>query len=228
MHSHYFDSTFTSDAHYTITQEVANKQLTLHSTAGVFSAQKFDQGTCILLNTMYAYEHNYTTQGGRRLDLCTGYGLVGARRLMDTPTHQRSIHGVEINTRALACAQHNRNNIHKLTSKQNNSSKGEKTNDINQTYALHHEDAHTRTQTHTYYYDVIAVNPPFACGKQRCQKLLSLAIQSLTPQGSLRAVLPTRRGAKSYERHLQQTHLHHRTALIHKEKGYRVYRITPQ
>lgn len=177
MHTHYFDNNFHSDTRYTLQGSIANKDMPLQSTAGVFSAKQFDTGTCILLESMYAHTDIHK-QGGRRLDLCSGYGIVGARRLMDSPEHKRYIHGVEINDRAVACAQKNRENANHTDQ---------------QEYELHTTDAQTRLQTHTHYYDLIAVNPPFACGKKRCQQLLSHSLQSLTPEGSIRIVLATRR-----------------------------------
>lgn len=71
--SHYFTNDFVSDQEYQIHFEMRNKAFTLASHAGVFSKDKLDTGTRILLETVLDHEIEIHDC----LDLGCGIGPVG-------------------------------------------------------------------------------------------------------------------------------------------------------
>ena len=105
--SHYFENDASVvDAPCVVHFELKNKEFSLQSNAGVFSKDKLDTGTRILLETILKYEKNPISV----LDLGCGIGPVGVVLSTFWDTEMTMI---DVNERAVQLARCNMENIHK-------------------------------------------------------------------------------------------------------------------
>lgn len=180
-----------------IEEVIRGVPLKLMTDAGVFSRERVDKGTRILLESLPLPE------GGPILDLGCGYGPIGitlAKLLPDATVYMS-----DPNRRAVDLARKNaeRNgaaNVQVL--------EGEG-------YTPLPEEVRFRA---------IVTNPPFRAGKKVVYALVSEATTRLLPRGSFTCVAQTKQGAKSLRAHLEAVFGNVRE--VDKKGGYRVLHAT--
>lgn len=135
---------------------------------GVFSKDRLDTGTSVLLNTIKDLD-----LGTKILDLGCGYGVIGI--ILKKYYPKLNVDLVDINERALGLAKDNA----KLNDVLVNIFKSNGLESINNTY------------------DSIITNPPIRCGKKVIYQFFSDSYNHLINGGSLYIVIRKNHGAKS-------------------------------
>lgn len=152
-----------------------NKEFTMYSDNGVFSKDKFDFGTRVLLENIDI--HNIC---GKVLDLGCGTGVVGV--ILGTFNKNISIDMVDVNERAIELANENI----KLNNLNNNIFLSNVYSNINDKY------------------DYIITNPPIRAGKEVVRKFLHGAKEYLNDNGHLYFVMRKDHGVKSMIKELEE------------------------
>ena len=138
--------------------ELPSGKLRLRSLPGVFSANKLDEGTRLLL------QHLQIPSGARVLDLGCGYGVIGIQAARTSAAH---VDMVDNNLYAVAATQEN---IHLAG--------------LNNAQAFPSDALEAVRDRH---YTLIATNPPFHSGKeveyQITQAFIQQSTQALEPDG---------------------------------------------
>lgn len=166
--SHYYlnDPNLKSDKRI-ITYEYYGKELKFYSDLGVFSKNKIDRGTDILLNTL-------ELEGKKILDLGCGIGAIGVA--LASRNKMLDVISTDVNERALALAKEN----YEL-------------NDI-KNYCVFKSDGYENIKGS---FDLIVLNPPIRAGKQIVDKLVLGAINYLNPNCYIWIVIRKSQGAPS-------------------------------
>lgn len=146
---------------------INNLHLKLYTDAGVFSKNKVDYGSEVLIKSLPALSGNV-------LDLGCGYGVIGISIAGLNPSTQVTM--VDINQRAVETAQRNieRNQIKNAI-----------------TYV---SDGFEEVSD---CYSSIVSNPPIRAGKNVIYPLFEQCLEYLLPSGSLYLVIQKKQGAKS-------------------------------
>ena len=177
-----------------IAAELRGERFAFLTDAGVFSPDRIDRGTTLLI------QHMELPERGRILDWGAGYGPIGlvAARL------RPKCHVVlaEINERAVELL---RDNV--------------KLNRVSNTYVLA-GDAFDYMPDLTF--DVILTNPPLRAGKQTVFRLIEECARSLRPGGSFWLVGQRKQGVLSIARKMAECFAQVET--VAKKAGYRVLR----
>ena len=182
-----------------ITVTLRGKELRLKTDAGVFSRDRLDLGTKILVESL-------DLNGVRApLDLGCGYGPIGLAVAQELPAVQ--VYMSDLNRRATELAAENAalNGLNNVVIKQ-----GDGFQPWQDLYAF------------GFCFDLVAINPPLRAGKETVLRLFTEARDYLSPTGQLWAVIRTSQGAKTYLRELQKIFPAAETASI--KSGYRVLR----
>lgn len=182
-----------------ITAILRGKELHFKTDAGVFSRDRLDLGTKVLVESL-------DLAGVRApLDLGCGYGPIGLAVAAELPGVQ--VYMSDLNRRAVELAAENaaRNGIKNVVIKQ-----GDGFQPWRDLCAS------------GLRFDLVAINPPLRAGKETVLRLFAEAREYLTPAGQLWAVIRTSQGAKTYLRELQSLFPAAETAAI--KSGYRVLR----
>lgn len=172
---HYFtEQPQARSAPHQVKMRVRGLVLTLWTDRGVFSHEKLDRGTKILAQTLEL------PPNAQVLDWGAGYGILGFVAALTCPTCHVTL--VEINERAAALAERNRaelklDNVEVITGAA--------------------PEALGDSQ-----FDVIISNPPFAAGRPAVEALIDDASRRLRPGGEIWLVIPTNKGAKTFQRFL--------------------------
>ena len=168
-------------------------QLKMLTDAGVFSKNRLDTGTKILIKALPLNSDLH-----KILDLGCGYGPIGLIIAKLLP--QATVYMSDINERAVELAIQNaeRNGITNVMIKA-----GEGFNPFTD-----------------QKFDFIVTNPPIRAGKQIIYPLVEQAFQVLQTKGWLVAVIMTKQGAKSLERKMAE--VFGNVSEWQKESGYRV------
>ncbi|TDQ50714.1 class I SAM-dependent methyltransferase [Actinorugispora endophytica] len=196
MTSHYFNPDPTTPSHTTtINLVLPDLHLRLKTDRGVFSPDKIDLGTRILLETVPP-----PPQHGTLLDIGCGYGPIALTMAKRAP--HATVHGVDVNNRALDLARHNA-----------------RTNDITNTH-FHH----TPPDTPTGPFHAIWSNPPIRIGKTALHTLLTTWLTQLAPGAHAHLVVQKHLGADTLHRWLDTTI--HPTERVSSRAGYRILRTT--
>lgn len=153
-----------------------NQSLELYTDNGLFSKDKFDYGSKLLLEIITQKELS-----GKILDLGCGYGVIGI--IIATTFPQITVDMVDITDRALKIAKENINN---LNIKNANVFKSNIYENINSKY------------------DYIITNPPIRAGKETIRKFLIDAKNYLTETGELWFVMRKDHGVKSMIKELEK------------------------
>lgn len=143
--------------------------------SGVFSKQKVDRGTDLLLEALENEESSSF------MDMGCGYGPVG---VCYGATHKQAVvHMADINERACALAESNAvlNGVWA---------------DIRQSDGF--------ASFSGVRFDCVAMNPPIRAGKQVIRELMAQAREALSDGGRLYAVIRTRQGAASMKSFLAE------------------------
>lgn len=176
------------------TTRLRGREFTFLTGAGVFSRQRVDPGTRLLLESL-------VLSGVRApLDLGCGYGVIGLAIAAELPAVRVFMSDPNKRAVALAVANATRNGLANVCIREGEGF------------------APWPAQT----FDLIACNPPLRTGKATVLDLFSQAAGKLQPGGSLWTVIRTAQGAKSYLRELEK--IFAAVELVALKGGYRVYR----
>lgn len=195
---HYFTAEPAAPAHPTIVEFTAHgRDFSLVGAGGVFSAQRLDPGTAVLLRKAPPPG----ARGGVYLDLGCGYGPIAVTLATSSP--KASVYAVDVNTRALALVRENAaragvpDRVHPCTP-------DEVPPDL--------------------VFDEIWSNPPIRIGKAELHALLSRWLPRLAPDGVAWLVVAHNLGSDSLQSWLVgQGWAARRHA---SQKGYRVLAVT--
>ncbi len=159
---------------------------------GIFSKDKADFGSLLLVEEVI--KRNET---GSILDMGSGYGLMSI--LLKQHLSDVEVTGIEINPRALDCAQVSAKNLN-----------------LN----LHFYEGDGCVDVEGKY-DVIITNPPIRAGKDVVFNFLSTAQKHLKPEGHLYFVIRRQQGVASAVKHVQTLFEHCERCVL--KKGYEVW-----
>ena len=154
-----------------------DKKYKIYTNNGVFSKDKLDYGTRLLLETI-------TTKNleGNILDLGCGYGIIGL--IIATTYPQTTVDMTDITNRALELARQNTKNLKNV-----NIYKSDIYKDI------------------TNKYNYIITNPPIRVGKQIIREFLITAKDYLKENGELWFVMRKNHGVKSIIKELEEYYI---------------------
>lgn len=170
------------------------KELRFITDAGVFSRDRIDFGSVLLIENMEMDRH------ARVLDVGCGYGPIGLTAAM--LADQGRVTMIDVNERAVDLARRNaeRNgikNVEVLVSNVYSAVQGEK-------------------------YDVILTNPPIRAGKEIVHRIFTEGHDLLVDGGELWVVIQKKQGAPSALKKLQETY--REVIEVDREKGYCIFR----
>lgn len=163
----YFDNVLLPSEIQTFSVKILNTTLTFSTDRGVFSKNKLDFGTRVLLENLPLNEFE-----GRVLDVGCGYGPIG---LYLASTTDCQVDMCDVNRRALHLA--------KMNAKANHLS-----------VSIFESDCYSNV---TEKYHVIISNPPIRAGKKIVYEILMGAKNHLISGGMLFCVIHKDQGAKS-------------------------------
>lgn len=173
---HYFDEQPAARSRPgTVTVTAGGHTFELHTDAGVFSRDRLDPGTAVLLREMPWPDHD-----GPILDLGCGYGLIACA--LGSYRRSARVHAVDTNTRAveLTAANAARLGLDNVTAS-----------------TPEQIDASTR-------FRAVYSNPPIRIGKRALHELLAHWLGRLTPDGEAFLVVQRNLGADSLARWLDE------------------------
>ena len=175
--SHYFenDNNLKEDKKI-INVDMFGKGFRFSTNSGVFSKDKVDYGTKLLLNNIVIYK-----KSGKLLDLGCGYGVLGV--ILGENYKNLDIDMVDVNERAVALANYNL----KLNG----------VNGVNCYVSNIYEGVNSK-------YDYIVTNPPIRAGKDVLLQFLVGSYDYLVSDGQLWFVMRKDHGAKTMILRLQE------------------------
>lgn len=174
MAEHYFSAAPTSAAEeHTITVRLAGREVTLVTARGVFSADRLDQGTSVLLRRA-----PQPPDDGVLLDLGCGYGAVTCALALAAPRAQ--VWAVDVNVRARELTK--RNALALGLSNVRVAAPGEVPASV--------------------AFDAVYSNPPVRVGKPALHELLMTWLRRLDGEGAAYLVVQRNLGADSLQRWL--------------------------
>ncbi|MCH4056539.1 class I SAM-dependent methyltransferase [Lapidilactobacillus gannanensis] len=194
-HQYFEDNQDLAHQRETFSFELLGHQLQLTTDAGVFSRERVDYGSVVLLNAVAPFLPS--GQPFKLLDLGCGYGPIGLSIAKAYP--QAVVTLVDVNQRALDLAQEN-------------ATANQVTDQVN----IFASDGYQAITAQDY--DFILTNPPIRAGKTVVQRLLSESIQYLKPQGQFFAVMQKKQGAPSALKLLQS--VYDQAEIVKRDKGY--------
>ena len=153
--------------------------LEIYTDNGLFSKDKFDYGSRLLLETI-----TQNNLSGKILDLGCGYGVIGIILALNYP--QTTVDMVDITDRAIEIAKENISNLNI------------------QNANIFKSDIYENIISK---YDYIITNPPIRAGKDTIRKFLLEAKDHLTDTGELWFVMRKDHGVKSIIKELEQYYL---------------------
>ena len=197
MADHYFSAEPTSaDVRRTVEARIWGREYTFTTATGVFSRDRLDLGTSVLLR-----EVEPPSGGGTYLDLGTGYGPIACALAVEAP--QAQVWAVDVNNRALELTAEN--------------AKAAGVADRVHPALVDDVPADLR-------FDEIWSNPAIHIGKPELHRMLLHWLARLAPGGVAWFVVGKNLGADSLQRWLtEQGYPCERTASA---KGFRVLRVT--
>lgn len=175
-----------------ITETLRGRQYRFITDTGVFSKDRVDKGTRILIETMQL------PAAGKILDLGCGYGPIGVVAADLAP--DCFVYLVDVNRRAVELAKRNL-----------------ELNGINNA-AVYLGDGFAPVAEHKF--SLIVSNPPIRAGKKVIYPMMETAKEHLVEGGRLCIVIRTKQGAKSMQKHLEAVFGNLEILII--DSGYRV------
>lgn len=194
---HYFTAEpVSADERRTIVVPLAGQSRPVQVAPGIFSPDRIDQGTSVLLG-----HAPKPPASGTFLDLGCGWGPIALSLALWSPA--ATVYAVDVNERAMDLARHNaeslgRNNIHVSTA------------EIVQADVT---------------FDLIWSNPPIRVGKAVLHSLMTTWLPRLAPGGSAFLVVQRNLGSDSLHKWLQQELPDLQTTRFTSVKGYRILRV---
>lgn len=177
---------------------VENVELALKTDTGVFSKDKLDFGSKLLISTFSQYVR--LDEKSHVLELGSGYGPILLALAKQYPTAHFT--GVELNQRAADLAREN-SALNRITS-----------------IEWLNEDATTLVVNPQY--DYVVTNPPIRAGKAVIQAFVRQAYQALLDQGELWLVIQKKQGAPSMSDYMEE--LFGGVEMMERDKGYWILR----
>lgn len=177
---------------------VENVELALKTDTGVFSKDKLDFGSKLLISTFSQYVR--LDEKSHVLELGSGYGPILLALAKQYPTARFT--GVELNQRAADLAREN-SALNRITS-----------------IEWLNEDATTLVVNPQY--DYVVTNPPIRAGKAVIQAFVRQAYQALLNQGELWLVIQKKQGAPSMSDYMEE--LFGDVEMMERDKGYWILR----
>lgn len=190
---HYYSEKPTSkSARKKIKTVIGGIDLVLMTDSGVFSKNKIDTGSEVLIKT--AKDSDFPA--GNLLDLGCGYGIVGLILARNFPT--REIEMVDVNERALSLSKDNAilNEIENIKIYQSN----------------------IFTNVKKRKFAGIISNPPIRAGKKIVHQILEESYNHLVDGGKLQIVIQKKQGAPSAKKKMKE--VFGNVERINLEKGY--------
>ncbi len=181
----------------TVDFQVAGREFTLLASTGVFSAQRLDPGTAVLLRKAPLPG----PRGGVYLDLGCGYGPISM--VLASTSDQVLVYAVDVNTRALELVRVNASALG-VTDRVRAATPDEVPPDVR--------------------FDEIWSNPPIRVGKAEVHELLGRWLPRLAPGGTAWLVVGRHLGADSLQAWLASTGW--AAERYASQKGYRILRVT--
>ena len=169
------------------------EEFTFHSDLGVFSKDRLDDGSKLLLETI-----GKTDLGTNILDLGAGLGPIGLILAYLDPT--RSVTLADVNDRALACCRQNAIDL-----------------GVAERCEILHSDVYLNLNK---TFSTIVTNPPIRAGKAVTYAMYAGAPSHLIDGGQLILVIRKQQGAESVESYLKT--LFPSVSCLAKHKGYRI------
>ena len=174
MEHYYTNNPTTESREKIINSTIANENLEFYTDNGVFSKDKFDYGTRLLLDSI-----DISKLSGNVLDLGCGIGVVGI--ILGTINKNINIDMIDINERAISLVRDN------LT--------------LNKVKAnVFSSDVYSNVNKK---YDYIITNPPIRAGKEVVRKFLLGGYDYLNDNGILYFVMRKDHGVKSMIKELE-------------------------
>lgn len=169
-------------------------ELRFYTDAGVFSRDRIDFGSVLLIENMKVAPH------ARVLDVGCGYGPIGltAAKL----AAQGKVTMIDVNERAVHLA------------RRNAEGNGIKNVDIRAS------DVYSEVQGETF--DVILTNPPIRAGKEIVHRIFTEGYELLAEGGEMWVVIQKKQGAPSALKKLQETY--REVEEVDRSKGYSIFR----
>ncbi len=195
LSEHYFtNQPSTAHDETTFTATLRGMAFTFTTDAGVFSRDRVDFGSLLLIETMRIGSTDTV------LDIGCGYGPIGsaAARLAS----EGQVYMVDVNERAAMLARRNL--------KANQISNAE----VRVGDALE--------PVRGIAFDTILTNPPIRAGKQVIYRMVDEAHDALKPGGSLWVVIQNKQGAPSMKKRLQETFGN--VLDVERKAGYHIFR----
>ncbi len=194
--SHYFDATPGADSKPRIIEvTLPDVFLRLRTDSGVFSADRLDPGTSVLLRHHPVIGPEVQTL----LDLGCGYGPIALSAAKRAPW--ATVLGVDVNQRALGLARTNAID-----------------NECPSAAFEHVDDVDPERR-----FDLILSNPPIRIGKAALHELLETWLDRLTPEGRAHLVVQKHLGADSLARWLTTNGWH--TERLMSQKAFRLLEV---
>ncbi|NLY56063.1 MAG: class I SAM-dependent methyltransferase [Firmicutes bacterium] len=194
MHHHYYSTEPKVESHpFYIEATIRGNLMRFKSDAGVFSKDKIDRGSLLLVNSLPVKPDELI------LDLGCGYGVIGLGLARAAPQGRALL--VDVNERALSLAAENAK-LNRLTNVEVRASDG------------------FAAISPTELFSLIVTNPPIRAGKEVYYPFVDGAYAHLIPGGMFAAVLQTKHGAKSFAEKIRETFGNVETLEI--KGGYRV------
>jgi len=178
---------------YTIETDLRGLTLKLATKAGVFSRERVDRGTRLLI------KHLHVEPTDRVLDLGCGYGVVGVVAALLAPNGHVTL--VDINRRAVDLARRNL----RLNAVAN--------------AEVHHGDGFAPVYGRSF--DLIALNPPIRAGLHLVHRLIEEAKDHLSSGGRFYVVGRTKQGVIRIAEKISE--VFGATEQVAKGGGYRLY-----
>ena len=174
---------------------------TVTTASGVFSADRLDKGTQVLLDRVPD-----PPESGLLLDLGCGWGPIATIMSLESPN--ADVWAVDVNSRAVDLTQRNA---------QSNGAKGVR--------ALKAEEALTSSQESDTRFDVIWSNPPVRIGKDAMHEMLLAWLGRLIPTGVAYLVVQRNLGADSLITWLNGQGF--QASKYASKKGFRIIEVRP-
>ena len=197
MADHYFSAEpGSADVRHTVEARIWGREYTFTTATGVFSRDRLDIGTAVLLR-----EVDPPTGSGTFLDLGTGYGPIACAIAVEAPEAQ--VWAVDVNTRALELTAEN----------------AKAAGVADRVHPVLPDDVPADVR-----FDEIWSNPAIHIGKAELHKMLLLWLARLAPGGVARFVVGKNLGGDSLQRWL--TEQGYPCDRAGSAKGFRVLRAT--
>ena len=196
---HYFIAKQHKDSDYfTFTETFNGKQFTFKSVDSVFSKDKIDEGTKVLLSTIIK---NNIPLNGDVLDFGCGLGVIGI--VLKTFYNNINVDMLDVNSVAVELSKQNckLNNV-----PQNNVFESDLYNNVDKKY------------------NHIVTNPPIKVGKQILFGVVSGAADHLVKGGTITLVIRKSHGEESMKKHMET--VFGNATILKRDKGYYILQST--